>query len=389
MINSPKARQREIREHLTAKRNARLTALANTCGERARRDIFKRWALDLQFIAVVTALVALGFAIFGLEPAAERVQPRLLRGKSGVQVLSMAFSPTSAHIATVNTAGQVAVRAADSGWLGEQVLEYPDYATAVAFSPSGRYLAAVGMGSSLCVWDLSAASVTPTSTTTLPMSRARHVLFAPDGQSLAITTDAAGTILIWDLPAGRKRVVLHQRSPVARIAFSPDGTRLATAGRDEESITLWELGTGTCRVIQEDAPGRVTAIAFSPDGSTLATSTALEHVVRLWDLKTWRIRYVLGHALPVNSLAFSPEGLLLATAGNDGFITLWSVATGERRASVDTQARSLRAVAFSPDGRTIALATLDDDDIRLWNLSEVLARFKTGAHGTRLAANLS
>ena len=79
----------------------------------------------------------------------------------------------------------------------------------------------------------------------------------------------------------------------------------------------------------------------------------------------------------MNSVAFSPDGSLLATAGNDGLIGIWVVATGDRCVSLDGHAHSVGTVAFSPDGLTIALATLDDDDVRLWTVAEILASIRT------------
>ena len=115
------------------------------------------------------------------------------------------------------------------------------------------------------------------------------------------------------------------------------------------------------------------AIAFSPDGAFLATASVPEHHVRLWNVKTKRLsRLIAGQPHTVNSVAFSPDGSLLATAGNDGTLRLWAVDTGRRLGTLDSQARCLRNVAFSPDGRTIVLATEDDDDIRLWDVAELL-----------------
>ena len=120
-------------------------------------------------------------------------------------------------------------------------------------------------------------------------------------------------------------------------------------------------------------PEAAATLAFSPDGALLASASFPERHVRLWDLNTRRMcRVFAGHARSVNSVAFSPDGSLLATAGNDGMLGLWTVATGQRRHSLDSQATCLRTVAFSPDGRTLVLATEDDDDVRLWDVAELL-----------------
>ena len=56
-------------------------------------------------------------------------------------------------------------------------------------------------------------------------------MFSPDGQSLAITTDLDGTILLWDLATRRERMVDAHSLARESAAFSPDGRWLATAGR--------------------------------------------------------------------------------------------------------------------------------------------------------------
>jgi Tol biopolymer transport system component len=208
----------------------------------------------------------------------------------------------------------------------------------------------------------------------LPIQRSTHLLFSPDGKSLAATTDLDGTILLCDLAARRKQIVLHHPSPVLSIAFSPDGRWLATGGvSGDRSILLWDLKTGTSQAFLENGPAPTVAIAFSPNGALLATSSLPEHHVRLWDVKTKRLsRLIAGRPHTVNSVAFSPDGSLLATAGNDGTVGLWTMATGQQRATLDGQATCLRTVAFSSDGRTLVLATEDDDDVRLWDLAEVL-----------------
>ena len=71
------------------------------------------------------------------------------------------------------------------------------------------------------------------------------------------------------------------------------------------------------------------------------------------------------------SVAFSVDGSILATDANDETVGLWTVATGQRRASLDGHALILETVAFTADDRTLVLATGGDDDLRLWDLTDL------------------
>jgi hypothetical protein len=80
----------------------------------------------------------------------------------------------------------------------------------------------------------------------------------------------------------------------------------------------------------------------------------------LWDVATRRL---LGppllHRAHVASVAFHPGGKLVASASFDGTAQVWDAATckpvGPRRSFGDNH--ELRAVTFSPDGRTILIGS--------------------------------
>jgi Tol biopolymer transport system component len=200
------------------------------------------------------------------------------------------------------------------------------------------------------------------------------LLLEPQRSDIRKTAAQAGACRCRPVRVSRNlvaHIVVGHPSPVVSLAFSPDGRWLATGG-DKRSLLLWNLQTGAPRTLLEDGSGPTSALAFSPDGAVLASASDFEHHVCLWDLGTPRpCRVVARHKRSVSSVAFSPDGSVLATAANDGVVRLWTVATGQRRASLDGQATSLRTVAFSPDARTLVLATGDDDDIRLWNLADL------------------
>jgi WD domain, G-beta repeat len=79
------------------------------------------------------------------------------------------------------------------------------------------------------------------------------------------------------------------------------------------------------------------------------------------------IRRLTGHTGEVNTVAFSPNGRTLASASIDETVRLWNPATGKPIGGPLTGHTDLvRSVAFSPDGRTLASAS-NDKTVRLWN----------------------
>jgi WD40 repeat protein len=264
----------------------------------------------------------------------------------------------------------------------------------VAFSPDGRAVATGSWDDAIRVWEAA------TGKQLYRFPSRGHVAFAPDGKVLASGDWENGLIHLWDLSAGKelRRFQAH-RDNVRTVAFAPDGKALASAGQDS-TIRLWDPATG--RQIH-DFGGKqsfVFRVAFSPDGKTLA-SLHHDRTVGLWDVATGkRLRQLAGHQGEIASLAFSPDGRTLATGCYNATLHLWDVTTGKergRRLIEDVTADpvtgqpmrarvSLDALAFSADGKTLALGGQYGRTLHLWEVRTLRQRRQFHGHQGQVSA---
>jgi hypothetical protein len=106
-------------------------------------------------------------------------------------------------------------------------------------------------------------------------------------------------------------------------------------------------------------------VALSPDGRSAAAVTTGGKAI-VWETLTGKERRRLDNQGAVQALAFSPDGRLLALGG-DKFVSFWDLATGKSRGRYDGHGAAVVALAFAADGKSAASASADSTAL-VWDL---------------------
>jgi WD40 repeat protein len=312
------------------------------------------------------------------------VTVRTIRGQSGLgdqgKIYAMALSSdgrwlaASGHFDAVCPGQCEVIRLYDfaTGELKALLSGHRDKAVSLAFSPDGTKLISGSGDTSAIIWDVETGT---------PLHRLQGhpdfiyaVGFTPDG-ARAVTA-SYDTLRLWRVADGvlikeMKRPLMSNeiRAPgvvwvssdeIRALAISPSGA--IASGDAGGKIWLWDGMTGEFQRVLADQRFAVSSLRFSPDGTLLLSAAGstgycgncgwVEHV---WNVATGReVAAYAKQEENVFASSYSPQDGLVATGGLNGDIHVWDPKTGETKAVQKGTGRSVRAVGFSADGRSIA-----------------------------------
>jgi WD40 repeat protein len=297
---------------------------------------------------------------------------------SGVDGLALKW-----ELATGKPAGAVTLRQPNGAFAGYA------YAPPAQFSPDlTRALRDAGGG--LGIHDAATGSqefVIP-----VPPEGYSNGSFTADGSKVVVATASYDTqrnpsrVAVWDVRAGKRVFAIDLPGyGTAAAAVTPDGKHVVTAGRKPSEkgngtfvVTAWDAATGAKKgELTEEAGFTAPQVATAADNKTAAVVTAKGALVA-FDLASGKIgkTYDTNRRVPAIAPVFSPDGKTIAVATQAGYdeartasVLVLDWATGATKHTFTLKGGNAGAVAFSPDGKWLVTGSPDTTAL-VWDLSK-------------------
>lgn len=261
----------------------------------------------------------------------------------------------------------------------EGSLDHQGTIRAVAFSSDGQTLASLG-DNRLKLWDPHTEQLKDTLPLWGDISQRNivQIFYISEKDIILVEEVTRGTLQshMWsggNTEPGDNFLTGHT-SIIRSVAFGKLG--FAT-GSSDRTIRIWGHQAAEADAIVPtffilEHEGQVWAVAFSPDGQTLASGGGFEGI-HLWDTTTGESKGppLIAPTAQVESIAFGPNGqtLFVATGRGDGqAIHVWDLRTNQLTEILMAEGYTVRKVAISPDGQTVAGGAYDPQGpgVLLW-----------------------
>jgi len=170
----------------------------------------------------------------------------------------------------------------------------------------------------------------------------------------------------------------HTEGDVAAVAFAADGTIWSVD--DAGLLRHWSAdGHALKRSFLSDLE---TLWCFSADADLLASGN---DDLLIWNTAEAQLLYRIPQPGWISALAFSPDGRTVACGHDDGFVRIWDVLSQRQIGELPAHADAVSAIQFSAAGDRIATAG-EDRVVQVWNAESHKLLATLRSHTDRIPA---
>lgn len=251
----------------------------------------------------------------------------------------------------------------------------PPVISALAFSPEGRHLAVSGYHEVLL---FDGETHTPLARLVGESPRIESLAFSPDGERLAVAGGAParfGEVQIWDVPS-RRLLQAWKIAPDSAfgVSFSQEGDRVAV-GCADKTVRVLRVADGRELIKFDNHSDWVFGTLWTVDGQRLLSGSRDRALKLINPVNGQFIDDVNKLLEPVLCLARHPTEDLVAYGGELGTPRVYRISDNQKRTAAnydvnlvrefERQPDAVRAIAYSPDGRLLAVGG-SWDEVRVY-----------------------
>jgi WD40 repeat protein/tRNA A-37 threonylcarbamoyl transferase component Bud32 len=287
------------------------------------------------------------------------------------------FSPDGQLIASAAYGGQSRVWDPSEDRERKILKGHTDGIRYVVFTPDGKLLISASRDKTIKMWDVSRGEVIHTFSG--HEDSIWSLAISSDGRYI-VSGSADKTIRIWDIDSREQvRKITGHEGGVLSVAFSPDGKQIASAGAGD-NVRVWDAKSGKEVMALQGHPEGPYSVAYSPDGRHIVSGgSGGSGGVKIWDATTGEeLRTLSGHKWSVRSIAFTPNGKRIISGSYDATIRIWDAETGDELTVLYGHNKNVEAISVSPDGKRIVSGSFTT--AKVWDV-------ETGAELMTLPSN--
>lgn len=272
-------------------------------------------------------------------------------------VMEVAFSPDGRYLAAVQQDFEKGIAAV---W-GDQYRKTADILTdasitSLVFSPESDALLTGNINGRISVWK---PDGTPVKDFLLHYYEIKSLAAHPQRGYLSGSND--NTAVLFNLEEEKLQVFPHTAA-VRLVKFSKDGNEILSFSDESEAIMFWDL-QGNVQQRLNGYGGDILSIAPHPNGEQLLVGSS--NGARIWDLSGRDILHGLPHHTRVDEVAYSPDGAMMYTTGWDGRLNVFFSKDSLLR-SANTKGLEAVSLSVSRNGRYV-ITTNGDSRAVLWD----------------------
>ncbi|HMF20354.1 MAG TPA: WD40 repeat domain-containing protein, partial [Gemmataceae bacterium] len=341
--------------------------LLTGCSDKiARLWNFKTGAKERDFPGHTLAVTCVAFSANGQMLAAGSADKSLTIWNAGdakvlkkiplpAAVNAVAFHPDGKSLAAGLADDSIRIFVVADGKEAKNLPGHKGGVSDLTFSPKGDLLLSAGADKTVQVWNTASGASEKKLEHTAALS---GLALSKDGIRVAAAGDKS--VKIWNLADGRELATIAAPAEIKGLAIAPDGKTLVVGGADK-SARVYDFEGKLVEFFPHEGP--VQAVAFA--GPKDVVTAGADKLARAWTGSLLWQKRLTG---PAKKAAFSPKGDQLIVADGKS-ISYLNSADGKDAKSFPAHEEAILAFDLNSDGTRLA-TTAADKSVKIWNLAD-------------------